>query len=503
MNTALLTGSSLVMWCIGLVYQVWLAGTIGAAGIGLFQLVMSVGLLASTLAVSGIRFATTRLISEQVGAGSPKSISGAVGKCLAYSLFFGLSSCAVLFLIAEPVGFLWIGDARTVLSLKILAFSMPFISLAAVIAGYFTATGRVYKTALSQISEQLIRISLVIFLLNRVPEGDIALSCAAVVAGGVVSDVLYFLLLLQFYLRDRKRHGLTGEHHPGVTVRMLKIALPLAFSAYARTSLSTLRQMLVPRGFRASGMSADGALAGYGVIQGMVFPIIFFPSCFLMSLAELLVPELTEAQVKGRNLYIARTTSSLMRRCMMFSVGVAALMYVFSDDLGISIYKSEQVGEYVRFFSLLIPVMYMDMVTDGCLKGLGQMMYSMAYNIAEALVGVVLVYYLLPVYGLRGYLGIIFFMECFNFALSFGRLYVITSLSIRAVLPVLPTLLAIFSAYGARELITLTLDRFLPAGAALAIAMALAAGIYFLLLHLLGELQYTPALKRPVRQGRT
>ena len=34
-NTALLTGSSLLMSCIGMALQVWLVGRIGSAGIGL------------------------------------------------------------------------------------------------------------------------------------------------------------------------------------------------------------------------------------------------------------------------------------------------------------------------------------------------------------------------------------------------------------------------------------------------------------------------------------
>ena len=33
-NTALLTGSSLLMRCIGMAFQAWLAGRIGATGIG-------------------------------------------------------------------------------------------------------------------------------------------------------------------------------------------------------------------------------------------------------------------------------------------------------------------------------------------------------------------------------------------------------------------------------------------------------------------------------------
>ena len=62
--TALLTSSSLLMSCIGIAFQVWLVGRIGSAGIGLFQLVSSVTNLCATFAISGIRFATTRLVGR-------------------------------------------------------------------------------------------------------------------------------------------------------------------------------------------------------------------------------------------------------------------------------------------------------------------------------------------------------------------------------------------------------------------------------------------------------
>ena len=84
-----------------------------------------------------------------------------------------------------------------------------------------------------------------------------------------------------------------------LTSRLLRIALPLAASAYARSALTTFQHLLVPRGLKAAGWSADGALAGYGTIQGMALPVIFFPSCILAALSELIVPELTASQVQG------------------------------------------------------------------------------------------------------------------------------------------------------------------------------------------------------------
>lgn len=428
MNTALLTGSSLAMSAISMAFQVWLAARIGSAGIGLYQLVLSVAFLCTTFAVSGIRFAATRLVSEELGHERSWSVAAAMRRCFAYSLFFGLSAQTVLWSFAEPIGFLWIGDARTVRSLKLIAFSMPFMSLSSVMSGYFTACGRVWKPTVVHLGEQLITIGFVAFFLTHSPAGDIEKNCAAVMLGNVCGDAISFVCMLLFYLTDRHSVRDYSAQKLKLTSRMLKVALPLAVSAYARSALSTLEHLLVPRGLKAAGFSADRALSGYGVIQGMVLPILSFPACILMALAELIIPELTEAQVRGNEGDISKTVSSLIKKGLGYSSAVALVLFIFADKLGVRIYSSPEAGDYLRLLAPLIPIMYTDMVADGCLKGLGQQLWCMGINLLDALLGVLLVWQVLPVFALKGYICIIYFNECVNFALSIKRLGKVTKI---------------------------------------------------------------------------
>lgn len=428
MNTALLTGSSLAMSAISMAFQVWLAARIGSAGIGLYQLVLSVAFLCTTFAVSGIRFAATRLVSEELGHERSWSVAAAMRRCFAYSLFFGLSALTVLWSFAEPIGFLWIGDARTVRSLKLIAFSMPFMSLSSVMSGYFTACGRVWKPTVVHLGEQLITIGFVAFFLTHSPAGDIEKNCAAVMLGNVCGDAISFVCMLLFYLTDRHSVRDYSAQKLKLTSRMLKVALPLAVSAYARSALSTLEHLLVPRGLKAAGFSADRALSGYGVIQGMVLPILSFPACILMALAELIIPELTEAQVRGNEGDISKTVSSLIKKGLGYSSAVALVLFIFADKLGVRIYSSPEAGDYLRLLAPLIPIMYTDMVADGCLKGLGQQLWCMGINLLDALLGVLFVWQVLPVFALKGYICIIYFNECLNFALSIMRLGKVTKI---------------------------------------------------------------------------
>ncbi|MDR0446718.1 MAG: oligosaccharide flippase family protein, partial [Oscillospiraceae bacterium] len=465
MNTILLTGVSLLMRAVGMIFQVWLTRRIGAAGIGLFQLIMSVSMLAATFAISGIRFAATRLVSLELGRSEASGSAGlqysgafyAVRRCLVYALCFGAAASLFLWFGAPTIGSVWIGDARTVLSLRVLSLSLTPYALSAVFGGYFTAVCRVAKSAAVSVIEQLIRIAVIIAALGFSTGYGLETACAIVVAGGVAGEVSAFLLLAALYWFEKRAHSspafVRRVDSTAMTRRMLSIALPLALSAYARSALSTLQHLLVPRGLKKSGASSEKALADYGTVHGMVFPVLMFPSALFYSFAELVVPELTEAQVRGDNARISRLVSDSLRLCLLFSVGFMACMWGFGSELGTAVYGAGDTGRYLAGLAWLMPIMYLDSVTDGMLRGLGQQMYCMAYNILDSAVSVTLVYLLLPRFALAGYVFMVAFTEIFNFALSVNRLRRVTVIKF-SVKTTLKALLAAFGAVNFTRLLT-------------------------------------------------
>ncbi len=429
-DTALLTGAALLIRCAGLAYQSWLVRRIGAAGIGLWQLVLSVNVFSATLAISGIRFTTTRLVSEELGRGSGDGARGAVLRCLVYSLIFGCGACLLLFFFAEPVAFLWIGDARTLVCLRTLAFTLPMISLTCVLNGAFLAKGEAWKSALSQLAEQCIGIAAVMYYLRGGYDGDLARTCTAIARGNLLADALSLLLASTLYLASPPPREHETRAVP-LTGRMLRIALPLAMSAYARTGLTTLEHLLVPRKLRESGLSADSALGGYGMVTGMVFPLITFPACLLTAAADLMIPTLTAAQVRGDQSAIRRTVERLLRDTALYALCVSLFLFLTADALGQLLFHAAEVGRFIRLLAPLVPIMYLDIVTDGCLKGLGQMLRSMGYNVMEALIGLALVVTVLPRWAMGGYLAMLYICEAWNFAMSFRRLRRVSGLRIR------------------------------------------------------------------------
>ena len=433
-NTALLTVSGLAMRFVGMLWQIWLAGRIGEAGIGLFQLVMSVNTLAVTVAMSGSRYAVTRLVSEERGLSRPHGAAQALGACMLYGLFFGIAAGLILMFAAEPLGFLWLEDARTVRPLLLLALTMPLTGVDSVMHGYFTAVARVWKSVAVSVFQQLVSIGVTAALLVSGPAGNLEHAVAVITAGSLIGEIFGVTALGAAYVADRNGHGIRRDRSspplPGMTDRLLHIALPLAAASYARSGLSTLQHLLVPRGLRASGLSAESALAGYGIVQGMALPVVLFPSCLMMAVAELIVPKLTERQMQGRTESIRRVTEDVLWKSLLFSAVTASLLLSLGDSLGLALYGSREAGRYIRIFSLIVPVMYMDMATDGCLKGLGEMMFCMYVNIADVGLSALMVWLMLPEWGMGAYVFVICFTEVFNFALSMWRLWKVSGFTI-------------------------------------------------------------------------
>ena len=431
-----MTVTSLLLRTLGVAFNAFVSRRLGADGMGLFTLIMSVYGLSVTLAASGVNLASTRMCAEALGNGDEAAVSGALGRCLTYALTCGIVACIMLFWGAEYVSEVWLGDVRCMSSLRLLALSLPFIAASNVLHGYFTAVRKVSKSAATQIFEQLFKMLVTVWaLLYIVPDG-IEYACMALVGGGALAESASFTMALIFYLIDRrkiKHTALSREKGRRLTRELFNITIPVAAAAYVRSGLSTLEHILIPRGLRKNPLTADTALATYGVLCGMVMPIIMFPTALLYSFTGLLVPEFTEAQARKNMTHIRYMISRSLGLTLIFSIGCAAIMSMLSNELGMLIYNSYDAGEFIRVMAPLIPLMYLDHAVDAILKGLGEQLYCMKVNILDCAMCTLLVYILCPRVGIYGYIITIYLAEAVNMALSLARLIKVSGFSIRVI----------------------------------------------------------------------
>ena len=427
-NTLLLTAAAFLMKTVAVSFNVYLTNKIGADGIGLFQLITAVYGMSITFSVAGIRLAAMRIVADNIALGKNNDRQ-IMRRCLVYSFICGTVIAALLTGFSEFIGSKWIGDMRSVPSLKVLSLSLPFVAMSAALNGYFTSVKKIVRYTAVQLSEQVFKIVVTVFLLKSVITHGLEASCTAIVFG--ISSAEFFSLVCSYTLyRFSVCKPKETENGRDIWKRILKISIPDTVGSEMRSILMTVEHLLIPVGFRKSGSDPQAALANYGVIHGMSLPLVLYPSALLSSLSGLLVPEISALHISGNKPRINYMIARVLHLTLIFSIGTAGIMYFNAERLSLAVYGNDSAFLYIQILSPLIPVMYCDMSVDGMLKGLDQQVSYMRYNIIDASICVVLVYLLVPIFSVKGYVIVVFVSEIINFILSFRRLTKVSDVNI-------------------------------------------------------------------------
>lgn len=483
-NTLTLAATSFLMRTVSVAFNVYLTGRLGAAGIGLFSLVTDVYAMALTFAFAGLPLASTRLTVEDCGRQTGQG-AFIMCRCILYGLTVGVIMMLTVWSGADLIARLWLGDIRTASSLRILAISLPAASVECAFSGYFTARRTVLKFAAVQITEQAVKISVSIIMLHFWASRGAEYACDAVALGMTVSQTVSLICAAGLY--KLTKHEKPKEKLPGGVRALLHIALPDAAGSCARSVLLTVEHLLIPVGFRRSGQSAENAMTLYGVIHGMALPVILYPAAIMTALSSMLVPEFAECLARGNRERINSMAARAIKITVLFSVGTAGIMFIFSQGLSLSIYGDTQCAEYLRVLAPLLPIMYTDTTVDGILKGLDQQVYSMRYNIIDSAMCVVLVCVLIPKYSVKGYVAILFISEIVNFTLSIHRLSKVCRLEIDIKSSIIKPAVCITASFLTGLLLTSAQSGSTPV---LALAITVNAAVYILLLIMTGSISF-------------
>ena len=416
-SALMLTGVNLLLRLVSTSFQVYISGRIGAAGVGLLQLVMSVGSLALTAGMAGIRTATMYLTAGELGRKKPQSVCHVLSACFLYSILFSGAVSIALYVFAPVLAEHWIGNVQTVSAIRLFSFTVPVSCLCGVMTGYFTAANRIGTLAAVEVAEQLVSMAVTMSILILWAGHNPAKACCGIIFGSCISTCLTLTCLVVLRLRERAP---TGARFP-VRSRLLQAALPLALADNLRAGISTTENLMVPKRLALYPAVAD-PLAAFGMVCGMVFPVVMFPAAILFALAELLIPELARcaaAQSQQRIRYLVKRS---LKVAMLYGCLFSGLEFLLSRELCRWLYGSDAASGYLRLYALLIPMLYCDCITDAMTKGLGQQKACVRYNIITSAMDVVFLFLLLPKYGMMGYFFSFLVTHLLNFVLSLRRL---------------------------------------------------------------------------------
>lgn len=399
----ILTVGNICSQLLGFLYRILLSRMLGSEGMGLFQLIFPFYSLALTVTVSGIGVAVSKLTAEYMALGNFSAIRLLIKRAVTIFIFaFSILSLFVL-VFSKGISSVFLGDERTLLALYALLPVIFLTGIENIHKHFFYGSKEFNPPAISDLLEQIVRMSAVLLLLRLfLPQPDELV--LVIIAAGMLICEIFSATLLQAVYRHRMQKGpVTGEGVKRLTARIGKIAVPISISGLFNNLLSALIIVIIPRRLVVSGLSYSQAISAYGVLFGMALPLLNLPSAMIVGLGLVMVPRLSEKLALGDMRDARRKISRAITMTSSLILPSVAVLVPLGRQIGYLLFR-QNVNE-----ALLLPLaactvfsLYM-LVLGNILNGLGKQIPASINLIAGNALELAMTYYLTAIPGIGIY----------------------------------------------------------------------------------------------------
>ncbi len=420
-GAVILGAAGIVIKIMGAFFRIPLGNLIGADGMGYYQTAYPIYVLFLTLAVSGTPIAISKLVSERLAVGQHGEAHRVFRVSFLFLMIISVLSFSVCFFGA---GFLVeaMGNAGARAAMMAVAPALLFLPLAAAYRGYFQGMQDMKPTAVSQIVEQLFRVTAGLALAALlVPLGK-TLAAAGAAFGATAGAAACLATMVIIYVR--KRSGLTAarvsasaaqearakrEPTGAILWKLLAIAVPVTIGAAIMPIMNAVDVTIVMRRLQATGWSLEQANTMYGQLTGMAAPLINLPQVLTMAVAMSLVPAVSAA-FRQKDMDFLRYNAQLgMRTSMIIGLPCTFGLMILAEPIMILLYplqRQSAIEAAPCLFIMAVGVVLLStfQTMTGVLQGIGKPAAPVKNLLAGALVKVGISYVLIgiPSINVRG-----------------------------------------------------------------------------------------------------
>lgn len=403
-GTILLTTAGILSRLIGFFYRIFLANTIGAEGMGIYQLIFPIYSICLSLCASGIETAISKLTAEKMILHKTREANCIFKTGLGLSVALSLGCSLFLYHNAYWIAKIFLKDLRCTMFLKILSFTIPFASAHACFCGYYFGLHQAVVPAVSQLFEQIFRVFSVWILYQIFLSNHWSVSPAIAVIGIFCGEFSSFMLTITCFLSKPKKSFSCYLPAPSYLKEILLHAVPLTSNRIIINLLASMEAFMIPNSLKAYGMESAAALSVYGILNGMALPFILFPNALTGSISTLLLPTVSEyAAAKNIN-GIRKTLRKTFIFCLLLGLFFLIFFLSFGNLLGTFFFSNETAGNFITVLAWICPFLYLNSTLSATLNGLGLTHITFLNGICSLAIRICSIAFFVPSKGIHGYL---------------------------------------------------------------------------------------------------
>ncbi|MFC7787257.1 oligosaccharide flippase family protein [Rossellomorea sp. GCM10028870] len=402
-----LTVAALVTKILSAVYRVPFQNIVSDIGFYIYQQVYPFYGIAIALSTYGFPVIISKLVAEKLEYEDEEGAKNIVVTSFLFLCLVGISWFLLVYFGAGVIAD-WMGDPLLKPLIQVISLSFLLLAPLSVMRGYYQGREDMVPTAVSQVTEQTIRVTtILVFSTILISQGYSLYITGNGALFGSITGGLGGLLVLLFFVSARKEKLFSRkslrlpEDYLYIWSRLLKNGTAICVSAMLLVLLQFVDSLNVYSLLTSSGMEAETAKTWKGIYdRGQ--PFVQLGTVVATSISLTIVPLVTSAYLKQKD-DLVREYSQLSLK-ISITIGFAATLGIINIMVPTNtmLFENALGSKVIAVFCVSIFFSCLILTFAGIFQGIGKI-YFPAFCI---MMGILLKYignaYLVPVMGIMG-----------------------------------------------------------------------------------------------------
>ena len=372
---------------LGMIIKIVMTRYMGTEGIGLYMLILPTFSLFIALAQAGFPIALSKLIAEDNRNNKKLFFS-----LIPISLTINIILMFIIILIAPILAKNLLHDKRCILGIYAISLVIPFTTLSSLCRSYFFGKQKMLPHVISNITEDIARLTLIIVGLPFFLEKGIRYAVCYVVLINVVSELVSILILFFFLPKSVKIKKSDLVPCKIYIKDSLDISIPNTASRLIGSIGYFLEPIILSSMLLFVGYSNQYIVNEYGVISGYVLPIILLPSFFTLAISQALLPTITKLYYKNKLSAVKRKIKQAIFFSLLIGIPATICFVLFPTFFLEVIYHTNEGSKYMIFLAPFCLLQYIQAPLSYTLDAIGKSKDNMKASFLGTITRIVLLF---------------------------------------------------------------------------------------------------------------
>lgn len=359
-GAAILGIAGVVIKLLGAVFRIPLTNWIGADGMSYYGFAYTIYGALLVLSTAGVPVAISRMVSERIAVGEYKNAHKVFKVATSLLLGIGLVSFAACFFGGNAIT-KFLGNPDAALAVKAISPALLFVPLFSAFRGYFQGRQNMNPTAISEITEQLIRVIVGLILAYVLMDTGLKEAAAGASFGASAGSVAGLGIIVVIYILNRKTihrkidlNNQAVEETSVILRKIVSIAIPIIIGSEIMPMMTLIDTGIIMTRLQATGWTYEEAKILYGLLSGFCNSLIAFPQVFTQAVAVSLVPAVA-ATFKVRDHHGVQSNIQLGYRITMIMAFPCAFgIFSLAEPIMILLYANQKASAIAAVPTLMI-----------------------------------------------------------------------------------------------------------------------------------------------------